>query len=121
MNADEEREDQALDALIVAAFRQEPCAEDDVKEMLAAEAYLSAEDRQALEALGPDLVAQILGGAWQPGGAPAQTGRESADVAEPELAGSMHRGDEESEITDAAREEMERKLRELEEDDEHQS
>jgi hypothetical protein len=117
--ADErEREQQALEALIVAAFRQEDFEVQDLPDVTTPGPILAEEDRRALDALGPDLVARIVAGTWAPRSRRAPGKHPGARRAEPELAGAMHRGDDEGEITDAAREEMERRVRELEAEDE---
>ena len=49
MNSELNREDQALDALIAAAFRQEDFGDLDMETLKKAERFLTAEDRQVLE------------------------------------------------------------------------
>jgi hypothetical protein len=112
---DTSREDQALDALIVAAFLQGTCgAEDLEKQSKRLESALSAEDRKALESLGPDLVRRIMADEW----APVKQEQESAN--QEEFRCAMNRGDQDTELTDKAREEMERRIRESEsEENEH--
>lgn len=114
MSTDPSREDRALDALIAAAFRQEPCEDVPLEELRRLESALSDEDKSALAYLGDDLTEKIAAGLWTPRSRPGVDDAGAASCAE-ELAGSMHRGDEGGDLTDAAREEMERKLRELEE------
>jgi len=111
-----DREEEALDALIVAAFRSDQGKEDDDLDLTGPELCLSAEDERALAALGPDVVAKILAGRRGPGGGNHRAGAPPHRVQEPELAGAMNRGDEDAEITEEAREEMERKVREHEEE-----
>jgi hypothetical protein len=120
MNKDQDREQKALDALIAAALRQDPCAEDDFRKLKAAAQSLTPEDRQALDTFDAALVARILAGTWRPRSAAGEKTAVPEHPAEEELAGSMHRGDEGGELTDAAREEMEQKLRELKDEDEAQ-
>ncbi len=114
MSTDPSREDRALDALIAAAFRQEPCEDLTLEELRRLESALSDEDKAALAGLGDDLAERIAAGLWTPRSRPGGEDVGAGSCAE-ELAGSMHRGDEGGDLTDAAREEMERKLRELEE------
>lgn len=107
MSADGEREDQALDALIVAALR--PDLRGDVPTDVAGpEPALSDEDRRALDALGPDLAERLARGE-RPGGRPRPRKNGGGRW---QLAGSLNRGEGE-EPGEEAREEMERKRREL--------
>lgn len=117
MNSELNREDQALDALIAAAFRQEDFDDLDMEALKKAERFLTAEDRQMLENLGDDFVDRVTSGQWE-------SQREAVweqlqDIHDDELAAAMNRGDED-EVTEAAREEMERKLREVEDDQEEE-
>jgi hypothetical protein len=114
VSTDPNREDKALDALIAAAFRQEACEDLTLEELRRLESALSDEDKAALASLGDDLAERIAAGLWKARSGADDDGAGSESCAE-ELAGSMNRGDEEGDLTDAAREEMERKLRELEE------
>lgn len=117
MNSENDREDQALDALIAAAFHQASCDDMDLNALREAQTGLTPEDREALDKLGNDLVARIMAGEWLPQHLPEPPG--TCDPgAKSELAGAMHRGEEGDDLTDAAREEMERKLRELNDKDE---
>jgi hypothetical protein len=111
---DSDRADRFLDALIVLALRGE-LAEDDLPDLDGPEPVLSDEAQRALDALGPDLVARIVRGDWRPRRRPRRPGR----VSDGPLGrtGTMHRG-QATELTDKAREEMERKVRELEAEDE---
>ena len=59
-----DRENDAIDALIVRAFRGESPEE---FPDLAAPFVLSAEDKEALDKLGPDLVDRILSGDYEVG------------------------------------------------------
>lgn len=107
----DEREERALEALIVAAFHlspEDPTSFDDPH-------VLSEEDRQALDALGPDLIDRVLKG--QPAPRPARKGTVSpAPQLRPEAA-ALHRGDEQ--LTPGAEEEIERQRRKLLSGDEH--
>lgn len=117
MNPEQDREDKALDALIAAAFRQASCDDIDLKALRAAQSALTPEDREALNKLDNDLVARIMAGDWSGKNSLEPPARNDQAAAQSELAGAMHRGDEGADLTDAARKEMERKLRELEEED----
>src|SRR4051794_27658683 len=97
--ADErEREEKALEALIVAAFRQDDCVMENPAEVAGKEALLDGDDGRALDALGPDLVARIVAG----GRAVARPGVRQAKA---ELAGSMNRGGDDGGLTEEARDE----------------
>jgi hypothetical protein len=107
---DNTREDDALDALIVAAFRQDETECEGITRLRSREPILSEEDCAALDALGDDLAARIVLGAWAPTG----TDCPGSQTDEAELAAAMNRGEEDGELSDEAREEMDRKTRELE-------
>ena len=117
MNSELNREDQALDALIAAAFRQEEFGDLDMETLKKAERFLTAEDRQVLDNLGDDFVDRVTDGTretqirspWE----------QSEEAHADELAAAMNRGDED--LTDVARDEMERKLRELEDEHDEES
>ncbi|MCB9950008.1 MAG: hypothetical protein H6824_03415 [Planctomycetaceae bacterium] len=114
MNSELDREDQALDALIAAAFRQEDSGDLDMEALKKAKRFLTAEDRQVLEKLGDDFVERVMNGTRE--SKATSIWKESETLHDEELASAMNRGDEDD-LTDAAREEMERKLRELEDAD----
>ena len=112
---EQDREEEALDALIVAAFRNGQGKEDDELDLTGPEPRLSEADERALAALGPDVVGKVLAG----GHASRSTKVSRTDPArEPdlELTGAMNRAEEGAEISQEAREEMERKIREHEEE-----
>lgn len=112
--ADErEREERALEALIVAAFRQDDCQIEDPLEIAGKESALDEDDRRALDDLGPDLVARIVAGSRAPRREGGTASRPGVRQVERELAGSMNRGGDD-ELTEQARQEMERKVREIE-------
>ena len=115
MSNERNREDQALNALIAAAFRQVDCGDLTPEDLSKAEAALSREDLQALDNLGDDIVDKIVNDQFEPRTNSHKP--EMLEAPEEELAGAMHRGEGEDELTDAAKEEMERKLRELDEDE----
>lgn len=100
---DKEREQQALDALIVAAFKQDDCAvDDDGIEKLRQE--MSAEDQQALDrALGPNFIDALFSG-----GVKKRTKTERGA-----LQSAMNRGDKDDDepLTDKAQAEMDEKIR----------
>lgn len=110
MNSDLNREEQALDALIAAAFRQEDIDDLDMETLKKSERFLTIEDRRVLENLGNDFVERVTNGTWE--SKVNSTWEDQENVHNEELSAAMNRGDEDN-ITDAAREEMERKLREL--------
>jgi hypothetical protein len=97
---DQHREERALDALLVLALRPD----------------LTEEDRRALAALGPDLAERIVAGTWRPR-RPGPGARRKARRRGRELTGSLHRAGEETDLTEEARQEMERKVRELDEEE----
>ncbi|MCW8137410.1 MAG: hypothetical protein KIT58_00720 [Planctomycetota bacterium] len=106
----ESKEQRALNALIAQALRSVdqtrlPKPGDPAP-------TLEPDDERAFKALGDDLVKRIMSGgagrAKKSTSTPRRSGR-------PELAGALHRGgDEDGELTDRAREEIERKIREIE-------
>jgi hypothetical protein len=109
--SDQEREDRALDALIVAASRPDLWPQAPARPP-APDAGLTKEDRRALDALGPDLAARVAAGQWAPRARPrpARPRRRGR----PRLTGALHRAEEDAGLTEEARQEMERKVRELE-------
>lgn len=113
MSTDRDREDRALDALIAAAFWREECDDTTLEDLERLKAALGPDDRAALAGLGDNLGERITAGEWTPRAGSAAPGDEPASgPCGQELAGAMHRGGEG--LTDVAREEMERKLRESE-------
>ena len=112
---EQDREEDALDALIVAAFRNGQGEEDDKLDLTGPEPRLSEADEQALAALGPDLVGKILAGGCT---SKSTKGSHTDLTREPdlELTGAMNRAEEGAEISQKAREEMERKIQEHEEE-----
>ena len=114
MNSELNREDQALDALIAAAFRQVDFDDLNLETLKKAQRFLTAEDRQVLDNLGDDFVDRVSGGQWETRSVSAW--ERSHEVHDDELAAAMNRGDDDD-LTDVAREEMERKLRELEDEE----
>jgi len=107
---DNTQEDDALDALIVAAFRQDEAEYEGMTPLRSPDSVLSEEDCAALDALGDDLAAQIVQGARTP----KNTDRARSQTDDAELAAAMNRGEEDGELSEKAREEMNRKIRELE-------
>jgi hypothetical protein len=105
-------EDQVLDALIVAALRQIPTPPSTAEEIAALEVYLDAEDRRVLDARSETVVARVMERAKRRTPAQRQSERVEPQCSEALLAGAMNRGGDSGELTDKAREEMERRLRE---------
>ena len=109
-----DHDDGALDALMFLAFLDETAQK--MPQISGPEPDLDAEDQRALGALGPDLVARVLAGqAPPPRAAPAPRPASPGGL---RLSAAMNRGGPDGEITRAAREEMERKMREREGDGE---
>lgn len=107
-----DREEEALDALIVAAFRSERHDESSAVDTSGPEPRLSDEDEKALAALGKDLVSRIVSGSTKPREEDQKSAVDRSCAPSRELAGAMNRGD--SEITEKARQEMEEKIKETE-------
>jgi hypothetical protein len=64
---DPDREDWALEALIVLALLDGAEVPDDAPDLAGMEQLLSAEDRRAIDAaLGPDFLRRLLAGTWEP-------------------------------------------------------
>lgn len=103
----EEREERALDALIVAALRVDlgevpPPPDGGTPELL-------EDDRRALDALGPNFIKRLLSGQTSSQRPPKR------NVDRRELATAMNRGDEDGELSEEARKEMEHKVKDHEE------
>jgi len=109
-----DHDDGAVDAIMYIAYLKDLASA--VPALTGPEPMLSPDDRRALDALGPDLVSRIISGDVRP----RPRSDPASDLVAPgfQIAGAMHRGGEDGELTDAAREEMERKIREIEEGDE---
>lgn len=115
---EDNREQDALDALIVGAFRGENC--DEAAKELADDVTLDAEEKKALDALGPDLVQRIVSGTWRPRNAEAKK-RPSPAAPSRLAATAMNRSAaEKDEVSEKAREEIERKVREADALDERE-
>ena len=99
------REEKALDALIVAAFKEDTC-EASEKEIEQFRQALTAEDKAALDAAGSDFLKSLFAG---------ESKKRKARVVRGEMATAMNRSDEDQPPTEKAKEEMERKIREAEE------
>lgn len=106
-------EEKSLRALVVMAYRDESAA---IESTDGEDAVLSLEDKAALEALGPDLVARIVRGDANSGGHVPPLSCESGSV-EFELAAAMNRASNDPTLTDKARNEIERKIAECDEED----
>ena len=116
----QDREDMALDALIVAALRQDVFNESDLPDLKKRQKPLLPEDQAALDALGTNLVERIISGTWR-----SRTEKQEdcgvQSVPDEELAAAMNRGNEDGDLTDKAREEIERKISEAEEKEDEES
>ena len=110
MNAGPDRnpEDRALDALMAWALRQ--------PDNTHPEKALTEEDRKALDELGPDLIEKVMSGRWTPPAPPTPATRRPRE-SELELAGSMNRAGEDQELSEEAVREMDRKRKELDEEE----
>lgn len=116
-----DREKAAFDALLVAAFRQDSDAADCPPAVVGPEPILNEEDQRALDALGSELVSRIVAGTWDPPSGAASASNESVcEKEDRELAGAFHRGEEDQQLTDTAREEIERRIRELDLEEEEE-
>lgn len=98
------REEKALDALIAAAFKDDPSEADD-KEIERYGNALTEDDRKQLDSAGKNLIDAIFAGETKP---------KTEKVAET-FSTAMNRGDEGATLTDRASEEKERKIREARE------
>ena len=107
-NADEEkeREERALDALIASAFKEDVCDVND-EEMERFGQMIPEADRVALDiALGPNFIESLFAG---------DAGPKSQKNVRGQLSTAMNRSEEEKPPTEAAQEEMNRKMREADE------
>lgn len=114
---DKEREEQALDALIVAAYLPGDM-ESDMPDFDGPTPVLSDEDQKALDNLGSDLIDVIVSGEFT---SKKKKSVESLPVerkGQPELAGALNRG--EDDLTEKAREEIERKIKEADEEEDEE-
>ena len=109
-------EERALDALMAAAFRVEdaerPVSEEEARRMAESPPALSPEDEEVVAAIGPDFVDRLLESAEDRSPGTEKLG-ESLDVEIKEAYAAMNRGREGDDLDDKAREEIERKRREL--------
>jgi hypothetical protein len=124
MSASEEteRDQRVLKALMFLLFHLDQ-AEDvaPLPDPDGPEPVLSPEYQEALDALGPDLVQRLSRQLKRSRANRRRNAHGTARRNEPTLTGSMHRGGKESKLTDEARAEMERKIRELEEQEQEDS
>jgi hypothetical protein len=102
--------DEALDELLIEALGGDLSEVPEPPALDGPEPVLSDEDRQALAALGPDLVARLLKEERRRRARRARKSRRSRR----ELTGSLPRTEGEGDLTDKAREEIERRAGELE-------
>jgi hypothetical protein len=100
--------DRALDELAARVLRDGPPWAAAPPELTGPEPALAEDDRRALDALGPDLVGRLLGQERRRRRARRARRRRG-------LTGSLHRAGAGGELSDEDREEMERKVCELEE------
>ena len=109
-------EERALDALMAAAFRVEdverPVSEEEARRMAESQPALSPEDEQVVAAMGPDFVDRLLESAEDRNPGIEKLGK-SLDVEIKEAYAAMNRGREGNDLDEKAREEIERKRREL--------
>jgi hypothetical protein len=101
-----QREDLALDALLAAAFTHDLCDED-AAELERFSAALTPEEATSLESGSKDRMAKLFDGSPPAPKAVKQRGGT--------LATALNRADENQELSDEAKREMERKIREAEE------
>ena len=112
MSTENEREDQVLDHLIVAALRGIDSL-DDLPDLDGPEPQLSEEDEIALAALGEDLIRHLL---LRVG--PVHRVLPARSLSAHELAGSLHRSEDHTELSEEIRDALERKVREMRDDEE---
>jgi len=112
-HTDEER---ALDALMAAAFRAEdlerPLSDEEARRIMENPPALSPEDEQVVAAMGSHFVDDLLKSA-EAGSRDAGEAHEVLDAEIEEAYAAMNRGREGGELDEKAREEIERKRREL--------
>ena len=109
-------DDDSLDALIVLVLTESSVVPEELQPDDDCDAFLSWEDRMALEAIDDDLVDQILAGEWQSPLRPRRSTREHRDGRR-ELAGALNREGEDSDLPDEVRDAIEQRIRELDEED----
>lgn len=105
-----DQDDQLLDALLAAAMEDLQAKEPDLDDLSKLQSNLTDDDLRELRKIGPDTIARITGRAM-----PQSVGDGEFTVSEVcpqlELAAAMNRGSKD-EISEKAREEIERKIRE---------
>ncbi len=109
-----DHDDGAMDAIMFLAYIKD--LSNAVPSLTGPEPLLAPEDQRALDALGPNLAGRIVAGEVRPRPR-SDLGTDSVAPA-CEIAGAMNRGGEDGALSAAAREEIERKIKELEEGDE---
>lgn len=121
-NNETNRDERALDALIIAAFLDATDLDEEQLNKKKLEGYLTEEDKQALDALGPDLARKITSGEWETGLKRPCDQTANHEVAE-DLLVAMNRGDGDNDLSPEARAEIEKKIEESQEqeDEEEQS
>jgi hypothetical protein len=109
-------EELALDALMAAAFRAEdqerPVSEEEARRIIEKPPALSPEDEEVMAAMGPDFVEKLLS-STDAGGPGAKEHGEVLDAEIEEAYAAMNRGRKGEDLDEKAREEIERKRREL--------
>jgi hypothetical protein len=111
-----DQDDGAMDAIMFLAYLKDLSSS--VPSVTGPEPTLAPEDQRALDALGPDLAARIVAGQVRP--RPRSDPATNSVAPSRQIAAAMNRGGEDGKLSDAAREEIARKIKELEEGDEKQ-
>ena len=106
-DGDKEREERAIDALISSSFKEELCELDD-EDIKRFGQLVSPADNSALDqALGPNFVQSLFSGT---------KAKKDEKKVRGELSTSMNRSEDDKPPTDAAKAEMEKKIREADEE-----
>jgi hypothetical protein len=109
-------EERALDALMAAAFRAEdierPVSVEEARHIVENPPALSPEDEEVVAAMRPDFVEKLLKSV-EVGSPDAEEVGEVLDAEIEEAYAAMNRGQKGDELDEKAREEIERKRREL--------
>jgi hypothetical protein len=108
----ENEQDRLVDELIVAALRGVDL-HDDFPDFDGPEPVLSEDDQVALAALGEDLIRHLL---LRVG--PVHRVLPARSLSAHELAGSLHRSEDHTELSEEIRDALERKVREMRDDEE---
>jgi len=113
--SDSKRENEALDALMAAAFRMSTPDErtdcEEATKFARAKPKFSPDDEAAIKSLGPDFVEKLLvEGTWR---VPGEAGATSEDREIEDAYAAMNRGSGDESMSDQTRQEIERKRKEL--------